>query len=96
MAGTVDEILNDPRELWMNSPVNYPYAERIEKSDMMGLKRFLLQTTPDEEAQEFIRQMDHKQVIKALLDSHFTFDEEWLGARLLPETDMSTWKRLSY
>lgn len=69
-------------ELWMNTPEGYPFAQKIAKSDTNGLKSFLINTTPDEQLQEMVRQMDHEQVVQACLDNGFTFDSEWFGARL--------------
>ena len=70
-------------ELWLNSPEGYPFAEKIEKNDIGRLKSFLINTTPDEGLQEHIRQMTSEELYRSLEDSGFTFDEVWLGARLL-------------
>lgn len=72
--------------LWLNSPVGYPYAEQISKDDSEALKRFMLQLAGgDEDMQEIVRESTPQQIVKMLEDSNFTFDEEWLGYRALPE-----------
>lgn len=80
---TPQEIIDDPRELWMNSPEGYPYAQKISKNDVGGLKSFLINVTPDDFLQEQIRQADHPTIIQQYLENGFTFDEQWFGARLL-------------
>lgn len=77
------QIFDDPRELFMNSPVGYPFAQRIHQRDIGNLKSFLINTTPDEAIQESIRQTGDVDIIQSYLDNGFTFDEEWFGARLL-------------
>lgn len=79
---TAKEIINDPRELWLNSPEGYVFAQKIEKGDVGGLKSFLINTTPDETVQDLIRGMGHEELIQSLLTNNFTFDEVYLGARL--------------
>jgi hypothetical protein len=79
---TALEILADPRELYMNVPEGFVFAQKIEKSDIGGLKSFLIGLSPDDNLQEDIRQMTNEQVIHTCLDNNFTFDEEYLGARL--------------
>ena len=79
---TAQEILDDERELFMNSPQGYPYAQRIPKHDLGNLKSFLINTTPDELIQQGIREATHIEVIQTYLDNGFTFDEQWFGARL--------------
>jgi len=69
-------------ELWMNVPQGYPFAQKIAKSDTQGLKGFLINTTPDEQVQQLIRDMTPEQVVQSCLDNNFTFDPEWYGARL--------------
>lgn len=75
--------MSDLPELWLNSPIGYPFAQKIAKSDVGGLKSFLINTTPDQDLQETIRQMSHQELIESFERNNFTFDEEWLGARLL-------------
>lgn len=79
---TAQEILDDPRELWLNTPEGYPFAQKLEKSDTQGIKSFLISTTPDEQIHEMIRQMSPIEVIQSCLNNNFTFDEQWYGARL--------------
>lgn len=76
------EIIHDPRQLWLNSPEGYPFAQKIEKGDIGQLKSFLISTTPDEATQELVRQMSHEQLIESYINNNFTFDEQFLGARL--------------
>ena len=72
-------------ELWLNSPVGYPYAEKVRKSDTQGLKRFMLQITAgNKEMEQSVRDSTHLEIVKMLEDSKFTFDPEWYGARQLP------------
>ena len=80
---TIEEIINSEKTLYMNSPVGYPFAQKIEHRDVGNLKSFLINTTPDELLQQQIRDMSHEAVIEAYLLNNFTFDEEWYGARLL-------------
>lgn len=75
--------MTETQELWLNSPVGYPFAEKIAKSDVGRLKSFLINTTPDDLLQEMIRNMSHQQLIEDLERSGFTFDEEWYGVREL-------------
>lgn len=70
-------------ELWMNTPVGYPFAQKIAKTDINGLKSFLISTTPDEGLQEMIRQMNDEEIVQTCLDNGFTFDEDWYGYREL-------------
>ena len=76
--------MSDLPELWMNSPVGYLYAQKIAKSDINGLKSFLINTTSDELLQQMIREMTDQQLYENYERNNFTFDEEWYGARLLP------------
>ena len=83
---TPQQILNDPRELWLNSPVGYPYADKISKNDEGGLRRFMIMISgSDEDSIEIARAASHVELLKMLLDSKFTFDPEWYGARELPQ-----------
>lgn len=68
--------------LYMNTPPGYPFAQKIEKTDIGGLKSFLINTTPDENLQQMIRDMSDEEVVQTCLDNNFTFDEEYYGARL--------------
>ena len=70
-------------ELYLNSPIGYPFAQKIEKNDDGQLKSFLINTTGDEQIAETIRQMSHEELIQDLERNGFTFDEEYFGARLL-------------
>ena len=73
------------QELWMNSPIGYPYAEKIEKNNEHEILRFMLMISGADEAnQEVLREATHDQRIKMLEDSGFTFDPIWLGQRELP------------
>lgn len=74
--------MND-EDLYMNTPQGYPFAQPLKKSDVGGIKSFLISTTPDEATQEMIRQMEDDQVIQTCLDNGFTFDAEWYGVREL-------------
>lgn len=69
-------------ELYMNVPIGYPFAQKIEKSNIGGLKSFLINTTPDESLQQMIRDMNDEEVVQTCLANNFTFDEEYFGARL--------------
>jgi hypothetical protein len=73
--------MNDS-DLYMNVPMGYPFAAKLTKADIGGIKSFLINTTPDEQAQQLVREMTNEQVIQTCLDNNFTFDPEWLGARL--------------
>lgn len=75
-------------ELWMNTPMGYPFAEKIAKSDIGRLKSFLIGTTADEQTQQVVREMTDSEVIRTYQDNGFTFDSEWYGARLFD------WQRL--
>jgi hypothetical protein len=65
--------------LYLNSPAGYPFAEKIEKTEISRLKSFLINLTPDEHFQNEIRAYSDEQLYKSLEDSGFTFDEEWRG-----------------
>lgn len=75
-------------ELYMNTPIGYPFAQKISKTDIGALKGFLINTTPDEALQQMVRDMTDEEVIQTCLDNNFTFDEQYYGARLLD------WQRL--
>lgn len=79
---TALDILKDPRELYMNTPEGYPFAQKIEKSDIGQMKSFLINTTSDDQLQQMIREMTNAELIQTCLDNNFTFDTEWFGARL--------------
>jgi len=64
-------------ELWLCSPIGYPFGEKIAKSDIGRLKSFLIGTTPDESVQEMIRQMSDEEIIADLERNGFTFEENW-------------------
>lgn len=70
-------------ELYLNTPIGYPFAQKILKTDINGLKGFLINTTPDQDLQQMIREMDETEVWLTCEENNFTFDEEYLGARLL-------------
>lgn len=73
-------------QLWMNAPYGYPYAERLEKNDVEGIRRFLIMIAQgDRDTEDIIRVATHEQMLKMLEESGFTFDETWLGNRPLPE-----------
>lgn len=84
---TAADIAADPRELWMNSPVGYAFAERVEKSNVGGLKSFLINVFApgDDAAGEAIRAATQEELIQTLLNSGFTFDPEWYGIREIPK-----------
>lgn len=77
-------ILDNPSELWLNSPAGYPFAQRISKNDIGGLKSFMIGTTPDDQLQDYIRGLSHYDLIKSLLANGFSFKETWQ-----PPTQMS-------
>lgn len=82
---TAKDIVNDERELWMNSPIGYAYAQRIHQKDEGQLKSFLINIFAGDEAYaEAIRQASLEDVVQTLLDNNFTFDEQWFGYRELP------------
>ena len=85
-SAKAQEIIDDPRDLWLNSPIGYLYVERIEKKDMGHLKGFLINTftAGDDLMGDAIRQADDKAVIETYLNNNFTFDPEWYGFRPLP------------
>lgn len=83
---TGKDILAEKRELFMNSPIGYPYAERIEKSEVGRLKSFLINLfASDEKYGDAIREATHEEVIDTFLNNGFTFDPEWYGVRELPK-----------
>lgn len=65
------------QELYLCSPPGYPFGQRIAKSDIGGLKSFLIGTTPDDAAQELVRQMNADEVYRSLESNGFTFEENW-------------------
>lgn len=79
---------------YLNAPVGYPIASKIEKTDIGGLKSFLINTTPDESMHELVRAASDEEVVKMLTDSGFTFDEQWYGSRELPTTNGAPASRL--
>jgi hypothetical protein len=70
-------------ELYMNTPVGYPMAQKISKTDIGGLKSFLINITADKALQQMVREMTDEEVWQTCLDNNFTFDEQYFGARLL-------------
>jgi len=64
-------------ELWLCSPPGYPFGQKIAKTDIGGLKSFLISTTPDEQVQEMIRQMSDEEIVADLERNGFTFEEQW-------------------
>lgn len=81
---TAQEIINDERELFMNSPIGYVFAERRSQKDVNGMKGFLINIFNDEVYSESIRQSEPVEVVQSLLNNGFTFDPEWYGVRNLP------------
>lgn len=83
---TGKDILAYDGELFMNSPVGYLFAERIEKNEEGRLKSFLINVFAggDDQAGDAIRQATHEEVIDTFLNNNFTFDPEWFGVRPLP------------
>jgi hypothetical protein len=72
--------MND-NELYLNVPEGYPIDRKIAKSDIHGLKSFLISNTPDDQLQDWVREMNDEQIVQTCLDNNFTFDEVWLGYR---------------
>lgn len=83
---TAADIIADSRELWLNSPIGYAFAERINQHDEGRLKSFLINlfTAGDDQAGDAIRAASKEDVIQTFLNNNFTFDEEWYGVRELP------------
>lgn len=75
--------MTELKDLWLNSPIGYPFAQKINKNDVGALKSFLIGTTADEQTHEMVRNMSHQELIEDFERNNFTFDEEWYGARLL-------------
>jgi len=84
---TAVDILADERELWMNSPVGYLYAERINQREDGRIKSFLINifAQGDDEAGDSIRHASLEDCIQTLLNNGFSFDPEWYGNRELPK-----------
>lgn len=84
---TAADIMADSRELFMNSPEGYAFAERINQHDEGRLKSFLINifAPGDDAAGDAIRAANLEQVIQTFLDNNFTFDPEWYGVRELPK-----------
>jgi hypothetical protein len=74
--------MDDMTDLYMNTPIGYPFAQKILKTDIGGLKGFLINTTPDQDLQQMIRDMTDEEIWQTCLDNNFTFDEQYFGARL--------------
>lgn len=89
---TAADIIADERELWVNSPVGYAFAERINQRDEGRLKSFLINlfTAGDDQAGDAIRQATLEEVIQTFLNNNFTFDPEWYGVRDLPRREDGT------
>lgn len=68
-------------DLYLNVPVGYPITQAIKKTDIPALKSFLINTTPDDQLQDWIREMSDEEIIQNCLDNGFTFDPEFLGYR---------------
>ncbi len=83
---TAIDIVNDERELFLNSPVGYPFAERINQREESRLKGFLISlfTQGDDAMGDAIRQSTVEQCIQSFLDNNFTFDEQYYGVREIP------------
>lgn len=83
---TAKDIINDERELFMNSPIGYEFAERITQKEEGRLKSFLINifAPGDDQAGDAIRAANLEDVVQTLLNNNFTFDEEWFGVRALP------------
>lgn len=87
-------ILDSPQELWLNSPDNYPFSQKVNKNDVGGLKSFLISTTPDDQLQEYIRQMSHYELIRSLLGNGFSFKESWQPPlQIDQDTAINLWSR---
>jgi hypothetical protein len=84
---TAKEIIEHEGELFMNSPIGYEFAERVEKSNVGGLKSFLINifAGADDVTGDAIRAASHEEVVQTLLNNNFTFDPEWFGKRELPK-----------
>lgn len=80
------EVVENESELWLNSPVGYLFAERINQRDEGRLKSFLINifAQTDDAAADAIRQASLEDCVQTLIDSGFTFDSEWYGVRQLP------------
>lgn len=83
---TAKDIVADERELWLNSPVGYLYAERINQREEGRLKSFLINifAQGDDASGDAIRNASLEDCVQTLLNSNFTFDTEWFGIRALP------------
>lgn len=83
---TAADVLADERELFMNSPEGFAYAERINQRDEGRLKSFLINifAPGDDQAGDAIRASNLEQVVQTFLDNNFTFDPDWYGVRALP------------
>jgi hypothetical protein len=84
------DILARDEDLFLNSPIGYAFAERIEKKDLARLKSFMIAVMvgPDDKPGgwgDAIRASSHEEVINTFLDNHFTFDPVWYGVRELPK-----------
>lgn len=84
---TAADVLADERELFMNSPEGYAFAERINQRDEGRLKSFLINVfgAMDDAWSDAIRAASLEQVVQTFLDNNFTFDPEWYGVRELPK-----------
>lgn len=90
----IQEIIDSPTELWLNSPDNYPFGQRVNKNDVGGLKSFMISVTPDETLQEFIRGMSHYDLIASFLSNGFSFKETWRPPTQISEDEsVYAWSR---
>lgn len=77
-------------DLYLNSPIGYEYAEKIEKGEVGRLKSFLISifAGADDEPGgmgDAIRNATQEEVIDTFLNNGFSFDTEWFGKRELPK-----------
>lgn len=82
-------IIANPDQLWLNTPVGYPYAERIHQNDIGNIKSFLIKIfvgagdVPGGDG-DAIRQATQEELIDTCLNNGWTFDPEWFGYRPIP------------
>ena len=86
---TAKSIIADERELFVNTPIGFPYARRAHQRDLGGLKSLLIEVLVGADDQpggwgDAIRAATQEELIDTCLNNNFTFDPEFYGVREIP------------
>lgn len=86
---TAKDIIGDERELFVNTPVGFPYARRANQNDLGGIKSLLIEVLVQGDDQpggwgDAIRTATQEELIDTCLNNGWTFDTEYFGVREIP------------